>query len=272
MNNQLLSIIFAFIGSSTINLAQAVQKIGLDTSDEKKLRKWGIWLLGTALMMIGPLIILYATSFGGASLVGAMSGTGLATLTLFSHFIMKEEIKFNELAGVAIILAASVIIGIFSSGESAKSTINLFKLIIFIAIITLFYITASIISLNTKKLAGIVIGGFAGAVGGFVTLLQKVTTTNPTGAATVLTNPFFYTWIVVSLFSFFILQFSYKKDKAIRIVPSFSANFILIPVLGGVICYHELLNPFQWIGIILIFCAVLLITVRSDKRTGSASN
>ncbi len=267
MNNQILSIILAFAGSSIINLAQAVQKIGLDISEERKMKKWGIWLIGTALMMTGPLVIQYATSFGGATLVGAMSGTGLATLTLFSHFVMKEKIKPNELAGVAVILTASVFIGIFSTGAAVKSTIDLLQLYVFVAVVTFIYILFTIISLKTNRMAGIIIGGFAGAVGGFVTLFQKVTTSNPAGAVSIFTNPFFYTWIIVSLFSFFILQFSYNKDKAIRIVPSFSANFIIIPVLGGVICYHEILNIFQWIGILLIFCGVLIITIRRSNKS-----
>ena len=266
MNNQVLSIILAFLGSSTINLAQAIQKIGLDTPDKAKIKKWGIWLFGTSLMMVGPLIIQYATSLGGASLVGAMSGTGLATLTLFSFFVMKEKIKPNELIGVVLILAASLIIGIFSSGKKVQSIINLSSLYVFIGIITVLYVVSTIVSLKIKMFAGIVLGGFSGAVGGFVTLFQKVTTSNPTGASTLFTNPFFYTWIIVSLFSFFILQFSYKKDKAIRIVPSFSANFIIIPVLGGTICYKENLNLFQWVGIALIFCSVLLITIQIKAK------
>ena len=40
MNNQILSVIYAFLGSSLVNLAQAIQKIGMDSPAEKKLRKW----------------------------------------------------------------------------------------------------------------------------------------------------------------------------------------------------------------------------------------
>jgi drug/metabolite transporter (DMT)-like permease len=262
MTNQLLSIIMAFIGSSMNNLAQAIQKIGIDTPKKLFIKKWGIWLSGTLLMMIAPFLILYATSLGGASLVGAMSGTGLAVLTLFSFFVMKEKIKPNELAGVIVIIAASIVIGIFSSGTSIQSTILLKPLFIFIGIIIVFYIILTIISLKLNKLSGIVLGGFSGAIGGFVTLFQKVATSNPAGAPSLLTNPFFYTWIIVSLFSFMILQFSYKKDKAIRIVPAYSANFILVPVLGGVICFREMLSIVQWAGVVFIICGVLLITIR----------
>ena len=167
MNNSLSAVIFAFIGSSLINLAQALQKSGLDTPQDQRFKRWGTWLFGTSLMMTGPLVIQYATSLGGASLVGAMSGTGLATLTLFSFLVLKEEIKVNELAGVIIILGASILIGIFS-GKQMQSTIHMFQLLLFIGTISLVYITLTLISIKTRKLTGIVLGGFAGATGGFV--------------------------------------------------------------------------------------------------------
>lgn len=266
MNSQVLSIVIAFFGSSLLNLAQAIQKIGMDTPNERMVKKWGIWGLGTIFMMIAPLIIQYATSLGGASLVGAMSGTGLAILVLFSRFVMKEEIRPNELAGVAVILAASVLIGVFSAKGTVQSTINLFSLFLFIGIISAVFAVLLLVSLKMGKLTSIVLGGFSGAVGGFVTLLQKVTMSNPTGASSIFTNPFFYTWVAVSLVSFLILQMSYKKDKAIRIVPAFWACFIIVPVLGGVICFREVLNFFQWAGIALIVCGVFLITVKRDAK------
>jgi drug/metabolite transporter (DMT)-like permease len=265
MNNQVLSVIAAFIGSSMNNIAQALQKTGLDTPDKYRFKKWGTWAFGTCMMMAAPFIIQYATSLGGASLVGAMSGSGLIALTLFSFFVMKEKITPNELAGIGIILAASIMIGVFSSGTEVRSVMNLFSLIFFMSVITIAYVVFSVISLSLNKLAGIVLGGFAGAVAGFVTLFQKVTTSNPTHASSLFTNPFFYTWIIISLFAFLILQFSYKKDRAIRIIPSFSANFILVPVLGGVICFKEALNLFQWLGVALIVCGALVINMRSGK-------
>jgi drug/metabolite transporter (DMT)-like permease len=62
-----------------------------------------------------------------------------------------------------------------------------------------------------------------------------------------------------------VLQFSYKSDRAIRIVPVFSANYIVIPVLGGVICFGENLHALQWLGVSLILVGVLVLTLK--RRT-----
>ncbi|MBN2753279.1 MAG: DMT family transporter [Candidatus Goldbacteria bacterium] len=262
MNEQILSIIITFAGSSINSISQAIQKIGLDTRRLKKRKGWAIWLLGSCLMAATPFIFMYATSLGGVSLVGAMSGTGLAALILFSHYVMKEEITANELAGVVMILGASVLIGIFSRGEAIESIIDLFLLYIYMAITVITYIVLTAISFKTGKMKGIVLGGFAGSLAGFITLFQKVTTSNPLNAASLFSNPFFYAWIVIGAVAFIILQFSYTKGRAIRIIPFFAANSIVIPVIGGVVCFKEYLNLFQWLGIFLIITGVYI------KNTG----
>ncbi|PKL91493.1 MAG: hypothetical protein CVV21_07880 [Candidatus Goldiibacteriota bacterium HGW-Goldbacteria-1] len=256
MNEQILSIIITFAGSSINSISQALQKIGLDTRRSEKAKGLSIWLFGSCLMATTPFIFMYATSLGGVSIVGAMSGTGLAALILFSHFVMKEEIKANELAGVVLILGGSVLIGIFSRGEAIESFINLFLLYTYLAAVVLGYILIALFAFKAEKMTGVVLGGFAGSLAGFITLFQKVTTSNPLNSASVFLNPFFYTWLIIGAVAFIILQFSYTKDRAIRIIPFFAANSIVVPVIGGVVCFQESLNVFQWLGVFLIFIGV----------------
>jgi drug/metabolite transporter (DMT)-like permease len=266
MNDQILSIIIAFLGSSINNISQALQKVGLDTPAKYRFKRWGIWILGSCLMATTPFIFQHATSLGGASLVGAMCGSGLVMLTLFSYFVMKEKITANELFGVAMILGASVMIGIFSAGPVKESVMNLFSLYAFMSIVIAAYAIIVVITHKIKKISGIALGGLSGAFAGFITLFQKVTTSNPTGSASIFSNPFFYTWIIIGGLSFLILQFSYTKDKAIRIIPFFAANSIVVPVLGGVICFEESLNFFQWAGVVFIIAGALVINMGKKSK------
>jgi drug/metabolite transporter (DMT)-like permease len=75
-------------------------------------------------------------------------------------------------------------------------------------------------------------------------------------------NPWALSWIVISLVSMVVMQFAYRLGKAIRLIPAFAANTIVIPVLGGVLTFGERLHVFQWIGVILIFAGVLLLTLK----------
>ena len=79
-------------------------------------------------------------------------------------------------------------------------------------------------------------------------------------------NPFLYVWITMAVLSFVVLQFAYKNDKAIRIIPAFSSHLILVPVIGGVLCFGERLNWQQWPGVVLILIGVLLITLPDKNK------
>jgi drug/metabolite transporter (DMT)-like permease len=66
----------------------------------------------------------------------------------------------------------------------------------------------------------------------------------------------------IAVTSTLIMQFSYARGAAVRVIPSFAANYITVPVLGGLICYGETLYFLQWAGVALIVAGVLALTLR----------
>jgi drug/metabolite transporter (DMT)-like permease len=81
--------------------------------------------------------------------------------------------------------------------------------------------------------------------------------------AELLSNPWAVTWIAISLVSMVVMQFAYRRGKAIQLIPAFAANTTTIPIIGGVVAFNERLHPLQWVGFFLIFAGVLLLTVKS---------
>jgi multidrug transporter EmrE-like cation transporter len=75
-------------------------------------------------------------------------------------------------------------------------------------------------------------------------------------------NPYSIVWVCISLSSIIILQFAYKKDKAIRIIPAYSATNIVLPLISGMLCFGERLSWIQWIGVVAILAGVFLITAK----------
>ena len=163
----------------------------------------------------------------------------------------------------------------------------------FLAVVCVAYTALWLGFRRRDSLAAPVIAGFSGALGGFVALFQKVSTTEhgrsrslarglaaaPAGpaAAETLSNPYALAWIVLSVLSMLVIQFAYRRGAAIRIIPAFSANFIVVPILGGVLVFGEVLHPLQWVGTVLIVAGVLLLTLRPRapgglQRTGSAGS
>ena len=289
MHSALLSILVAFAGYSLLNLSQASQKIGLARFKTHKLSGAVLWATATVCTSLSVFVLLYAVSLGSVSVVGAMAGTGLSSLAVFSAVVMKERISRLEIAGVAVILGAAVLIGLFSweapEGEASAPRVRALFIYSGAAVVVF---SAAWVLLARKQGGGLVIGGFAGALGGLVPLFQKLSTSTVGRAASwkanadplqdsgfvqrvmeILLNPHALLWVVLSIFSMVVLQFSYRKDRAIRIVPVFSAVYIVIPVLGGQIGFHEQLQGPQWAGVALILVGVMLLTgrVRRGRST-----
>ncbi len=271
----LISILLAFIGYSILNIAQAGQKIGLSMMPESRVKGLAIWIIATLATSVSFFIVLYAVSVGNVSQVGAMAGSGLVSLALFSALVMKEKIGKRDVLGIIIVLAGAALIGAFAR-ESEPAQILLYILYIFLAIVSLLYILSLVTVRKKISIMGILIGGFAGALGGFVLLFQKISTSEIGRAGSLvgesskigetLTNPYALIWILLSIVSMAVLQFAYKRDTAIRIIPAFMANLILVPVLGGVICFQEKLSYPQWLGVILILAGMFFLTVKPKKK------
>jgi uncharacterized membrane protein len=288
MQKALLSIAVAFLGYSLHNIAQATQKIGLGLMERRRLTGVSVWITATVFTSVSSLMILYAVSLGYVALVGAMAGSGLATLAIFSMLVMKEKIRKVELVGVCIILGSVALIGVFSDDPPATN-VRLHVLFIFFGAVCFISVIMFLVLRKRRKILGIVIGSFAGAVGGFIPMFQKISTISLgresslvrylLGAhpdlpkhdlllkgAEILSNPFAVIWIAISVASMLVLQVSYKMDKAIRIIPAFSAGAVVTPVIGGVIAFRETVYPLQWIGLILILAGIFLITLKIKMK------
>ena len=275
MNLTILSLLIAFLGYSVQNISQASQKIGFLKMEKNKKTGMFIWGAATVGTGLSTLILLAAVSIGQVSLVGAMAGTGLVSMSLFSRFVIKEQVQKNEIIGVGLILIAAVFIGLFAK-DAARSVIIIDLLIIKLVIVSLLYGILWFSFRKKKKILCITLGGFAGALGGFVSQFQKISTANSIGgqltagagsSINALLNPWTFFWVLLSISSMIVLQFAHKNGQPLHVIPSFSANFILVPVIGGVTCFGEILHPVQWLGVGIVIAGVFFITSSNNTRT-----
>lgn len=272
-------LLLAFLGYSIMNLGQAGQKIGLEKRYDRPAAGWSLWVGATATTLLSVLIVLIALSIGAVSLVGAMAGSGLVTLAIFSHFVMGESIDRTDVAGIAVIIAGSVLIGLFAP-ESQEPTPRWLVLHLSVGGLIVAYVLAWILGNGSGKL-GLIVGGFAGALAGASMLYQNATTITAELGALIsfplsesvtaerllqFLNPYLVIWLTLSMAAFFVLQIAYGRGKAIHVIPAFNVNFIVIPVLGGVVGFSETVNPLQWVGVATIVAGTVLLT--SDTEPG----
>ncbi len=104
MGHHILSVLVAFAAYSILDLAKAVQKIAVERLAVNRAAGVLIWIGATSSTVVSSILLLYAVSIGSVLVVGAMGGTGLAAMTVFSVLVMKEQVRKREIAGVVAIL------------------------------------------------------------------------------------------------------------------------------------------------------------------------
>ncbi|RVW52353.1 putative magnesium transporter NIPA9 [Vitis vinifera] len=111
------------------------------------------WIVGFLMDIIGALLMLKALSQAPVSVIQPVSGSGLAILSIFSHFYLKEIMNPIDWMGIA--MAGIGTIGVGTGGEEQKaSSISIFHLpwlafsvaILFVGILSHYY--GSMVLLN----------------------------------------------------------------------------------------------------------------------------
>jgi drug/metabolite transporter (DMT)-like permease len=283
-----LSLLLAFAGYSLLNISQAGQKIGLGLFSTRRLAGSLVWVAATLGTSAAAFVNLYALSLGSVSLVGAMAGSGLASLALFSWLVMREPIRPKELVGIGIVFAAAMLMGAFARPSVTESP----RLQFLFLILGVSVLAFSLLWLGFRRrdfAAAVIIAAFSGTLGGLVALFQKVSTSEHArslsqaagaesggrrlvGVLQTLSNPYALGWILLSVLSMLVIQFAYRRGRAIRIIPAFSASYIVVPVVGGMVVFGETLHPLQWLGIAAIVAGILLLTMtqppQAQQRSG----
>ncbi|MFP4384308.1 MAG: hypothetical protein ACLFST_13370 [Spirochaetia bacterium] len=287
MTVALQATLIAFLGYSLQNISQATQKMALDIRRRHKTGGFILWCVATFFTFFSNFIVLYAVSIGNVSLVGALSGTGLLALVIYSDLVLKERVSRWELLSIIIIISGIVLMGAFEhTTRNNTIRVNLLVLIFLISVATGIIIT--VILIRKKRRTAISLTFLSGILGGFLRLFQKVSTSRVgkaysfisirvenkgssvfldklEAAAQSLTNPFTLLWVFLSIISMILMQFAYSRDRAIKLIPVFLAITMLIPVCGGVIFFLEKLNPQQILGVFCILGGAILLVLKARK-------
>lgn len=286
MPDSLLAGILAFVGYTLLNLGQAGQKIGLGMRKQRRLLAWVIWAAATAATAVSFWFVFFAITIGTVSVAGALAGTGLASLAVFSRLVMKETLRPRDVVAVAIIIAAAA--GVALPGEATGGGVRLVLLYALLGGGVVAYVvgiiwgfasasraeTDSALRASRRQVAGTLLGGLSGFLGAYSQLFQELGTAETTladglgaFAGSVITNPITAIWVGLSLVSMVVIQFAYDHGEAIGIIPVFTANFIAIPVIGGVLVFGQSLTALQWVSVAAILGGSLVLSRRSAART-----
>lgn len=267
------AILLAFLAYALLNVSQATQKAGISRIRAAEGRGWLIWWIGTVGTAIPFFMILAALNLGNVSLVGAMAGTGLPIMTIFSHYVLGEQVDRRQILGIALILLGGGVVGVLapeaSSGEAHFRTLVILAIALPLGLCALWYLKYRLPGRDAWLL-----GGLAGSFAGISVLFQEAATTTRGRAlgielpeapgavaefAPILLNPISAVWIAATLLAFATSQLAYARGDSVRVVPPFVAAQILLPILGGVVAFSEELLPLQYLAVAAILAGLPLV-------------
>jgi drug/metabolite transporter (DMT)-like permease len=263
MQTSLLALLLSVFGYSILNVSQAVQKIGLSLYSKSRVAGAAVWTGALVASGVSFGIVFIALSIGTVSVVGAAAGTGLVSLVVFSAVFLGEPIRPGKIVAIVAIVGGAALVALFPvEGIDAFRRLLLW---VIPAVITVAAII-TIVLLPTGPPRGTAIAGLSGFLGAYSQLFQKRAADGISGAESVgavaaglLHDPINLVWIGLSAASMVVIQFAYRHAEATRIIPVFTALFIITPVLGGIAVYGERLSPLQWFGVAVISAGAVVL-------------
>ncbi|XP_039115629.1 LOW QUALITY PROTEIN: probable magnesium transporter NIPA9 [Dioscorea cayenensis subsp. rotundata] len=86
-----------------------------------------LWIIGFLMDIVGALLMLRALSLAPVSVIQPVSGCGLAILSVFSHFYLKEVMNTLDWVGIAFAGAGTIGVGV-GGEEQDVSSVSLLRL------------------------------------------------------------------------------------------------------------------------------------------------
>ncbi|MEX2442439.1 MAG: hypothetical protein WD492_02455, partial [Alkalispirochaeta sp.] len=270
MSTSMIVLLCAVAGYSILSISQAGQKIGLHTIADSPRKGWMIWILSTTGTAVSFFLVLAAIGMGSVALVGAMTGVGMASLTVFSRYVLRERVGRREIAAVVAVAAGAGLVGVVPLDTSGVARTELLYWFVGAAIAVY---GGAAISVGRRHHRGIILGGLAGSMAAFSQLFQKLGTFSFTVdqgvwalVISVATNRAILISVVITVVSMLVAQVAYTRAQAIRVIPSYTAHASAIPVLGGMIVFDERLQLLHWSGVAILFAGTMVL-VRGRRGT-----
>lgn len=264
------SVALAFAGNSLIAVGQGTQKsqvsvIQVGDSRSQKIRRILLWAGGIASSNLGLVLIYQAIALGHTAIVGTLSGSGLITLVLFSHFVLKERVQASELAGVILIFLGVLFLPLWPVDQTASYIRNDALFLGAASVILLLCLLAVFLEKKKGRTVGTILALLAGSMTGFSQIYQKVSATQ---SSPLYTQSSFYLFLGFFLLSFSSMQMAYRRHRAITVIPYFNASAVLIPLVGGQVFFQERLSWVQWLCVAVIAAGMVLIDLafRRDEE------
>ena len=281
-SNQFLAVVLGLLAFALLNTGMGTQKYAaevwfsgktiLKTAENRK--KLGIWFFGLFQVGIAMILLSVAVSMSNISTISPLSGFGLVVLAVFSYYILGEQLTKKEIIAVGIVLTGTCWLGIHLQ-KPANQPVDESLLWIVLGVTLLPPVFGCLYSYkNNWKWAGPIFSSCGAIIASFALIFPKLFSNEisllesnvSNGLIAITKNPYVYLYILFNLAAMVPLQIAYRYGKAFVVIPIYSAMYMILPILFGVILFEEHLFSQQWLGILIVIAGVITLTMKSRSE------
>jgi drug/metabolite transporter (DMT)-like permease len=259
MEVSMLNVLIGLLGATLYSTGVILQKKGAGWSalknkgDKKRYYlQLSIWSAGILMSyVLSGLPTGYASRFLLPQVISALSGWGVVTMVIMSHFILKEKLYISDIVFSALIVAAIIVFSL-----NAENTVDI-KIntgaLMYLASAPFLILLFLFLRIRNLKWRAVLLSMFSGAMAGFSLVLMNILVKeNGFSIIRLISSRYIYFYLITSLIAAISLQFSYKYGDIILIAPLQTSLTIIYPIICTYFILHTGVSAVQAIAVILI--------------------
>jgi len=237
------------------------------------LKNW-IWLAGVGFSVLGFVFQGKSMDAPGSNLSVIMPMLNVSTLvtSLVGVFLYKERVRKLEWLGIAIVTFGSIWVCALDRGSCPHELDRRLLALCYVAGITSMVALAAAFTLRSSRNGAEVLlaigSGFGFGMGAValkmldLDLKQTIggfNVSDPHFLVTLLTSANGWMLMAFNLAGFALFQLSFAHGRISMVGPFSQVFTMVVPVMAGILAFHESLVPWQWFGILAVTAGTFLV-------------
>jgi len=264
-----IGLLMGTLAALCLNLGKGIQKMKVKVLGQGRAmfspehrRDFRIWLFGALLTTSATGLFSVALKFTDkSSLVSALNGVGLLGLVFFAWLVLKEPMGIREWVGAGLVVIGTTVMGYMDQPLPQGQSYALASFLHILAILAAIFLPLALLALKKVRLHGLVFGAIVGTLIGIAMILGDMALVKAQGSLLgQLQNPYPYAALFCGASALALTQFAFWRATALAVVPTINSFIILVPVLVEYFTFGTVLQPAQYLAVVLIVLGVILLT------------
>jgi len=243
------------------------------------MRNW-IWMAGVGFAVAGFIFQGKSIDAPGSKLSVIMPLLNISTIvtSLVGVFLLRERVKYSEWLGIGTLTLGAILVCAFDRGGGSHGMSKGLLIVCYlVGIVSMSALVAAFTLVKSWRGAEILLAiasGFGFGMGAVALKMLDYDLKQAIGGfhvsapqflLTFLTSPNGWLLIVFNLAGFSLFQLSFAHGRISLIGPLSQVFSMVIPVMAGIITFHESMVLWQWLGVVVVTVSTFLVGSKEEE-------